>query len=337
MAPEQNSGTPSSAPGAAPGGGGPPRPNLAGLQPTPRRSRWRIVIPLGLITLLAVAAVGYWYLKIYGVISTDDAMIDGDRVSLSSKMLGRITTLAADEGDTVRQDELLVQLDDSDLQARRAQAEAGLAAAQANVTLAAVEVRQAEDDFARAKIQAEGKVITAEQYEHARIAVDKAQAMHAVALAQVETARAQLGVIRQELVNTKIVSPLSGVVARRWVLAGDVVQPGQAILSIYDLRDVWVTAYLEETKLGAIALGDSVTISVDAYAGRAFGGEIIIIGAAAASQFSLIPPNNASGNYTKVTQRVPIRVSIHPPAEGDPVLLLPGMSVEITVEPRGRG
>jgi membrane fusion protein (multidrug efflux system) len=306
-------------------------------QPMPRRSRWRIVIPLGIITILAITAVGYWYLKIYGVIATDDAAIDGDRVSLASKMLGRITVLAADEGDTVEQGELLVRLDDSDLVARRAQAEAGLAQARESVALAAVEVKQAEDDFRRAQIQAEGKVITAEQFEHARIAVEKAQAMHAVALAQVETARAQLGVIAQQLADTRIVSPLSGVVARRWVLAGDVVQPGQAILSIYDLEDVWVTAYLEETKLGKIALGDSVTISVDAYPHRGFGGEIIMIGAAAAAKFSLIPPNNASGNFTKVTQRVPIRISIRPAEGGDPALLLPGMSVEITVEPRGRG
>jgi membrane fusion protein (multidrug efflux system) len=305
-------------------------------QAAPRRSRWRAAIPVVIIALLASAAVGYWYLEIYGVIATDDALIDGDRVSLSSKIPGRITMLAADQGDTVEQGEVLVQLDDSDLQARRIQAEAALASARQNVALSEVEVRQADDDFARAQIQADGKVITVEQFEHARLAVDKAQARHAVALAQVETARAQLGVMEQELANTRIVSPISGVVARRWTLAGEVVQPGQAILSIYDVGNVWVTAYLEETKLAAIALGDSVTIAVDAYPGRPFGGEIILIGTAAASQFSLIPPNNASGNYTKVTQRVPIRVSLHSPGTGDTFLLLPGMSVEITVEPRGR-
>jgi len=331
-----NSGTPTPGPGpAAADGGGSSGQNAGAPQTAPRRSRRRVAFPVAIIAVVAAAALGYWYFEIYGVIATDDALIEGDRVSLSSKILGRITALEADEGDTVERGELLVQLDDGDLQARRVQAEAGLVAAEENVKLAAVEVRQAEDDYERARIQAEGKVITAEQFAHSQLAMEKARAMHAVALAQVGTARAQLGVIQQDLVNTRIVAPVSGVVARRWVMAGDVVQPGQAILSIYDLRDLWVTAYLEETKLAAIALGDSVTVAVDAYPARPFGGTITMIGAAAASQFSLIPPNNASGNFTKVTQRVPIRISLHPPPAGDSVLLLPGMSVEVTVEPRG--
>lgn len=328
MAPEPISDTAPSAPRTVAGGGDAAAP--------PRRSRLRVLIPVTVIALVALAAVAFWYLAIYGVIATDDAMIDGDRVSLSSKMLGRITMLAADEGDTVAQGELLVQLDDGDLQARRVQAEAELASDEESVRLAAVEVRRAEDDLERARIQAEGGVITAEQFDHARLALDKARAMHAVAMAEVGTARARLGVIEQDVANTRIVAPISGVVARRWLMAGDVVQPGQAILSIYDLSDVWVTAYLEETKLAAIALGDSVTIMVDAYPDRPLGGRIIMIGAAAASQFSLIPPNNASGNYTKVTQRVPIRISLCQSAVGDPVLLLPGMSVEITVARRRR-
>ena len=121
---------------------------------------------------------------------------------------------------------------------------------------------------------------------------------------------------------------------KRWVMAGDVVQPGEAILAIYDIEHVWVTANLEETKLGAIALGDSVHTSVDAYPGRDFAGTVTLIGAAAAAQFSLLPPANASGNFTKVTQRIPVRISIAPPPEAPtdpPVLLLPGMFVEVHI------
>jgi len=291
--------------------------------------RRHILIPTLVIFLLAAAAVGYWYFEILGVIATDDAYVDGNSVSVSSKILGRITELTVDEGDTVQQGQLIVQLDDHDLRAQETHAQAGLDYARENVDLAAVQLQQAEDDYRRATIQLQGKVITQEQFDHAKTALNRAQVLGRIAAAQVNTARAELGLIRSQLENTRIVAPLTGVVARRWVLAGDVVQAGQAMLSIYDLRNLWVTANLEETKIAAIRVHDSVDITLDAHPGRRFAGEITMIGAAAASEFSLIPPNNASGNFTKVTQRIPIRISLGT-GEGDP-LLVPGMSAEIRV------
>jgi membrane fusion protein (multidrug efflux system) len=290
------------------------------------------VLPLLLLVLVAGGAAGYWYFKIRGVISTDDAYIDGDRVSIAAKMLGRIVELNADEGDTVRLDELLVRLDETDLRAQEAQAQGDLVYAEQNVQLTEVERQRARDDFDRATIQFEGKVISQEQYDHLKSSLDMAAARHAVALAQVQTAKAQLRVIEAQLENARISSPTGGVVAKRWVLPGDVVQAGQPILAIYDLSDVWVTANFEETKLRDIHVADSVQISVDAYPGRDLTGRVVFIGAAAASQFSLIPPNNASGNFTKVTQRIPVRISIQRPSPRDDVpLLLPGMSVTVRI------
>jgi membrane fusion protein (multidrug efflux system) len=120
------------------------------------------------------------------------------------------------------------------------------------------------------------------------------------------------------------------------VLQGEVVQPGQPILTVYDPENVWITAYFEETKLRSIPLGARAEVSVDAYPGQPLEGTVVLIGAAAASQFSLIPPNNASGNFTKVTQRVPIRIKVDPPEAGTsqmtlPHGLLPGMSVVVTI------
>jgi len=147
-------------------------------------------------------------------------------------------------------------------------------------------------------------VVTKEQYDHARQAVELAQAQVKVSQAQEANARAQLEVVRTQLQNTEIVSPAGGVIARKWVMPGDIVQPGQPVYTIYDLRDLWVTAYFEETKLFAIRLGSPVEISVTAYPGRKLVGKVVLIGAAAASEFSLIPGQHASGNFTKVTQRV---------------------------------
>ena len=148
------------------------------------------------------------------------------------------------------------------------------------------------------------------------------------------SAQSQLGVIQTQLNNTVIVSPMTGVISKRWALTGDVVQPGQSVLTIYNVKDVWVIANLEETGLSALRLGDTVGISVDSYPKVKFAGTIIRLGSNTASQFSLIPPNNASGNFTKVTQRVPIKISIELVDNNQrwQVKLLPGMSVEVKVK-----
>jgi membrane fusion protein (multidrug efflux system) len=288
--------------------------------------------------VLGLAGAGYWYVRVRGVITTDDAYVDGDRVSVSTKMLGRVVELGADEGDTVAEGQLLVRLDDADLRAQEGQAQASLALARENVQLSAVEVQRAKDDFDRAATQLRGKVIPQEQYDHAKTALDMADARQRIAMAQVQTARAQLQVLETQLANTRVTAPLTGVVARRWVLPGDVVQAGQPIFAIYDLADLWVTANFEETKIGRIHAGDSVAIRVDAYPARELTGAVRWIGAAAASQFSLIPPNNASGNFTKVTQRVPVRIAIDrsAPGAGGPVTLVPGLSVEVSIRPAER-
>jgi membrane fusion protein (multidrug efflux system) len=295
----------------------------------------KIVIPV-LIILLAAAAGIYWYIGQLGYISTDDAFIDGNKLSVSSKILGRITNLAVDESDTVKQGQLLVQLDSTDLKAQESQAKAMLALDNESVTLAKVNVEKAEDDFNRAQRQFNDNIIPKEQFDHTQKALEAAKASYNIALTKIGTAQAQLKVIKTEIQNTQIYSPMDGVVAKRWVLSGDVVSPGQPIFTIYDLKNIWVTADLEETKLAPIHLGDTVEISVDTYPDQKFTGQIFQIGSNTASQFSLIPPSNASGNFTKVTQRVPIKISIRPSAgQTDPnkkIKLLPGMSVEISIK-----
>lgn len=285
------------------------------------------------VAVIAGSVFAYWYFNLRGFVSTDDAFIDGDRVSLGSKMLGRIAELTVDEGDRVTKGQLLVQLDDSDLRAQEAQAEANRELALQTVALAKVSLQKAQDDYNRAATQFQSHIIPREQYDHITKALDMAQAQYGIELAQVKAANAQLNVVQTQIENTRITAPISGVVAKKWALAGDVVQPGQPVFTIYDNDHIWVTANFEETKLASIHPGDPVQISVDAYGNNRFEGKVLMIGAAAASEFSLIPPNNASGNFTKVTQRVPVKISIRDESEnkqGEP-LLLPGMSVEVKV------
>lgn len=293
----------------------------------------RVVIPLLVILVAATIGGWYWYVNVRSYTSTDDSYVDANRVSISTKMLGRVILLAVDEGDTVKKGQLLVRLDDSDLQAQQQQAQAALTLATVSVGLAKSNLDKASDDFQRSTTQYKGGVVSKEQYDHAAKALSAAQAEYQIALAKVQAAKAQLGVVQTSLQNTSVVSPLDGVVAKRWILQGDVVQPGQPIFSIYDVANVWVTANFEETKLAGIRIHAPVEISVDAYPDVQFSGEVFQIGNYTASEFSLIPPNNASGNFTKITQRVPVKISIR--QQGGSAIsapLLPGMSVEVRIK-----
>jgi membrane fusion protein (multidrug efflux system) len=306
------------------------------IEDVPLYRKKRVLIPFLVFLVVGIVGIMYWYVSLRGVVSTDDAYIDADRVSISSKILDRITQLRVDEGDHVGKGQELVRLDDSGLKADEAQAAAALVLSQKSVTLAQVNLNRAQDDYHRAEIQYKQSVIPKEQYDHASQALAAAQAEAGIAVAKVRTAKAQLGIVESNLANTVIVSPIDGEVAKRWVLEGDVVQPGQPIFTVYDTTDVWVTANLEETKLSNIHLGDHVTIDIDAYPGITMQGTVRQIEGYAASQFALIPPNNASGNFTKVAQRVPLKISIDrgESPTPDPPHLLPGMSVEVNIRVR---
>jgi membrane fusion protein (multidrug efflux system) len=296
----------------------------------------RVIIPFLLFSVAVGIGVRYWYVNLRNFVSTDDAYIDADHVSISSKILGRIARLTVDEGSVVEKGQILVELDDADLRVLAEQARAGLAFAQDSLPLAQVNLDRAQEDFQRAEVQYNGAVITKEQYSHAQKTLQAARAEYSIALSKITMAKAQLGVAETQLQNSIMIAPFDGVVAKGWVLEGDVVQPGQPILTIYDLKKVWVTANLEETKLGKVRLQDSVEITVDTYPGRPFHGKVFLIGDYTASEFSLIPPNNASGNFTKITQRVPLKISLDNlmPEYKTKFPLRPGMSVEIKIRIR---
>jgi membrane fusion protein, multidrug efflux system len=306
------------------------------IESVPLYKNVKVVVPLFLVILAISVFSWQYYIKLRDFVSTDDAYVDGDRVSVSSKILGRINQLSIDEGDTVHQGDIIVRLDDSDLRAQETQAKASLAFANENIEVAKVGLNKAETDFKRAATQFHENIISKEQYDHAQNELESSKARLNMAYAQSAASRAQLGVIQTQLRNTVIEAPMSGIVSKRWVLMGDVVQPGQAIVTVYDIQGVWVTAQLEETNLSELHVGDKAEIAVDAYPQVHFTGTLLRLGSNTASQFSLIPPNNASGNFTKVTQRVPLKFSIEQAdaKTGTRANLLPGMSVEVKVKVR---
>ncbi|HAH25045.1 MAG TPA: HlyD family secretion protein [Prolixibacteraceae bacterium] len=304
----------------------------------------KVYIPLILIVLLLLGGGIYWYIDYSKYIKSDDAHIDADNVSVSPKSLGRISQIFAQEGDSVKQGQLIAILDSTDLVAQKSQAMAGKLLAQASIAQAQakyefdlknnkvleVSLDKAKDDFNRAKTQFEGNVITQEQFDHAKKAVETAQAQLEAARSQakvsqaqinsakasVENADAQINVIRTQINNTNLYAPSEGVIGKRWLLPGDVAQPGQSIFTIVNNRKLWVSVFLEETKLGNLHNGQATLFTLDAYPDVTFTGKILTIASNTAATFSLIPASNASGNFTKVTQRVQLKISIDGTTEG---------------------
>ncbi len=308
------------------------------ITPTPKKNKLKVYIPLIIIVLAVLGGGWYWYADYMKYISTDDAHVDSENLSISSKMLGRILKLYADEGDSVKAGTLLVELDSSDLLAQRkqvialkdqsattqVQAQAKYNYDQENIKVLQVNVDKTVEDFTRAKTQKAGDVITQEQFDHVKKAMETAQAQLEAAKAQlevsktqivsaaatIESAKAQINVIETSLKNTKIFAPFDGIIAKKWLLQGDVTQPGQAIFTLTNKNKLWVSVFIEETKLSDIHVGQLALYTIDAIPDVTFTGKVYYIGSNTASQFSLIPPNNASGNFTKVTQRVPLKISI---------------------------
>ena len=303
-----------------------------------KNNKLRVYIPLAIVIIIVLAGAWYWYQDYSHYITTDDAHVDADNVSVGSKIIGRISALYADEGDIVKQGKLLADLDSSDLVAQRNQSIALKSQATANmkqadykyssdqISIKVLEINfeRASEDLNRAKNQAIGGVITPEQFDHikkshetalAQLESAKAQllvskSMISSASAAVETANAQVEVLNTQLKNTRLFSPSDGFIAKRWLLPGDVVQPSQSVFTLTKSKNLWIVAFLEETKMSDIKSGQSVKISIDAFPDIKFSGKIFLIGSSTASVFSLIPANNASGNFTKVTQRIPVRISL---------------------------
>jgi membrane fusion protein (multidrug efflux system) len=296
----------------------------------------RVLIPFTVFILAVAFGAWYWYKNLRNFVSTDDAYIDADRVSVSAKVLGRIVRIAADEGSAVKKGDILARLDDTDLRAQMEQAKANLDLAQASLPLAKVNLDRATEDYERADVQIKSAVITREQYSHAQKTLDGARAEYAIAQSRIGVAKAQMGIVEAQLQNMTLAAPFDGVVAKRWLLEGDIVQPGQPIFTIYDIQRIWIAANLEETNLGKVKLQNDVEVNVDTYPGRVFRAKIGLIGDYTAAQFSLIPPNNASGNFTKITQRVPLRIYLDDltPEVRNTFPLRPGMSVEVKIRVR---
>lgn len=354
--------------------------------------RGKIVL-MGAAALLLAVSGAHWVYKRWTHVYLDDARIDGEVVTISSRVSGWITELPVIEGDAVKKGQLLARVDERDTVLQRevlaaklkavenqmeaVKAQTGqvdqetlgryqsernrLAAAEAEVASLAVQLKQARYDYERAKELADSKMVSPQAMERARSTYHQTQESHRKAQAEVAAVRGtlaaaggsrrqievmehQLTVLRHQaeeiraeirrreidIADRTIVSPADGRVVMTFVRQGEHVSPGQRILMFHDPNEIWVEANVKETEVRLLEPGMKVEVRVDAYPGKVFEGEIYRVGRTATSKFALLPDPNPSGNFTKITQRLPVRIRL---AEKDPSLR-PGMMVEVSIAVR---
>lgn len=319
--------------------------------PAPAGGRKRTVFYIMGIVLVGLVGLGLrrWIFSLSHV-STDNAQVDGHIVPILPKVGGFVTEVRVDENRQVKAGDTLVVLDDRDYRVRLAQADADLGVAlaavsnrarvgqaEAQVEQAQANAQKARADLERLKPLADQDIVSKQQLDAAEASARAADAALAAAQAALVGADARVAAARAardqaalNLTYTRIIAPANGVVAKKSVEVGQLVQPGQPLMSLVPLEDVWVSANLKETEVENVKPGDPADFTVDAYPGIRFRGHVQSLSPATGARFSLLPPDNATGNFTKVVQRIPVRVR---PDKIDPVHpLRPGMSVVVTIK-----
>lgn len=289
---------------------------------------------IGLGVFLLALFLSLWFLHRQRYVWTNDAYLDGYQITISPDIEARIIKLYVDEGDYVKKGDLLVQLDESIYNSQKQDALTNVAFLEEKVKQQKIEMEKLRDIYYVARAEYENEIISYIEFDKIEKDYRFAEAAYRVSEANLANGIAKLGVIEELLVHTKVFAPRDGAIAKRWVVAGDVASYGQPLFVLTDVKNIWVTANLDEDKVENVKMGNSVRVHVDAYPDMTFTGSVFAVRASAASQFSLFPPDNATGNFTKVVQRVPIKILLDIPQTNPPLYLYPGMSVEIDIKVR---
>ncbi len=254
------------------------------------------------VAIAALILLIGWWIFIFPYVSTDDARVAATLVRVAPEGVGgRIVKLNVDVGSRVKQGDVLIELDHRIAAARLKDAQA-----QAQYTK--------RELIRMTKLVHQGG-LPQKDLDAAQDAADKAEA--------------QLELAQVALEETTITSPINGIVVQKVIEVGDVVQTGQTLVTVADVDNAWVSANIEETDVGLLRVGQPVAISVDA--GGELSGHVSEIRASTAAQFALIPAENPSGNFTKLVQRIPIKIALDPHPNQS---LRAGESVEIKIHVR---
>jgi membrane fusion protein (multidrug efflux system) len=333
--------------------------------PQNNKRRGFLLRALGAVVVLAAIAWALWYfLDGRWYEGTDDAYVGGNVVQLTPQIPGTVVTIGADDGDLVKQGDVLVKLDRSNADVALAEARANLAATvrkvrglyssvsgqQALVAARETAVAKARADYDRRTGLAKSGAISAEELSHARDELTAAQSALVAAQQQYQTSKvlvddtvvashpdvqaaaAKFRAAYLDDERTTLVAPVTGYVAMRSVQLGQRVAPGTPLMAVVPLHEVWIDANFKETQLTHMRIGQPVSIESDVYGSKVkYQGKVSSLGIGTGSAFSLLPAQNATGNWIKIVQRIPARVVFTDPKQLDQHPLRIGMSLNVEV------
>ncbi len=312
--------------------------------PNPRR-RLALIALAAVFILAGGATAGWWWLDGRWHTSTDDAYVQGNLVQLTPQIAGIVIRINADDTALVREGDAVVVLDDADTRSALDEAKAGLAQAvrrvrqlyantdalRASVELRRAEWRRAREDLQRRTGLPDARALADEDLKHAQAQFESAAATLRAAEQQlaasealvsrttvathpdVKQAAAKLRESYLAAQRASVLAPVTGYVAKRSVQLGEQVAPGAPLLAIVPLADVWVDANFKETQLEYVRIGQPATLTSDLYGGAVtYHGTVIGLGPGTGSAFALLPPQNATGNWIKIVQRLPVRIRLDP-------------------------
>lgn len=330
----------------------------------PRKRRWLRPLLMFGVPLLLIAAVGSWWMLSADTVSTDNAYVQQDKVSVAADVAGRITEVAVKENQPVKAGDLLFRIDPEPYRIALEQADAAIANAQvqvgtlqasvvgtgADIQAARDQIASAQEDYTRQKALMDRGFTTRARYDQALHSVEQARASYQRAIADaaearsklangaavpgvnpaIASARAQRDKAALDLSRTARYAPVDGVVSQADRLQiGQMMMSGLPAVTIVRSGGSWIEANFKETDLNKMRVGQPAEVKFDAYPGLKLKGHVASIGAGTGSEFSVLPAQNANGNWVKVTQRVPVRIAID---EKSPRQLIAGLSADVTVD-----
>jgi multidrug resistance protein A-like membrane protein len=333
------------------------------VQPHQNNRRWIWAALAAAIFILILGVAAWWYYVLHDRQSTDDAYVAGNVNPVTSQISGSVVTINHTDTERVRQGDVLVVLDKTDARQALEKAQSSLAYTvrqlrqlalqnaqnEANVRQSSIKYRQASDDFHRQNQLARQGLVAKEALEHARDTMNGSEAALDAATQQykatqallLDTPLAEQPQVRQAaealreawltLQRTDIRSPVSGYIAQRDVQVGQTISPGQMLMSVVPENQMWINANFKETQLDAVRIGQPVSVVSDLYGSDVvYRGKVLGVNMGTGGAFSLLPAQNASGNWIKVIQRVPVRISLDPETLRQHPLRI-GLSVTATV------
>jgi membrane fusion protein (multidrug efflux system) len=272
--------------------------------PTPLSQRPLVRLIAGTVLVLALLWGGYEFVRSFFYESTDDAFIEGHVMTIGTKLSNTVSAVYIDDNYEVKKGDLLVQIDPRDYEVQLHEAQATY--------------DKAKSDYNRDQALSGSMSISKEDLDTTKAAMD-------IAAAQLEEANLNLE-------YTRITAPVSGRITRKNVEPGDYIQTGETLFSIVP-HEIWVIANFKETQLTHMQAGQPATIRIDAFPGRVFHGHVDSLQSGTGARFSLLPAENATGNYVKVVQRLPVKIVFDEPVDVQ-ALFAPGLSVEPEVKVR---